>query len=91
MEVYFPVPVQAQGFVDHACCGGSTPWFPQNLGWPLFLGCGFKSSRLNRAAKYLLSSVSWGHKMEERRRSSHREGFWNSACDAVPYILLARL
>lgn len=58
MEVYFPVLVQAQGFVDHACCGGSTPWFPQNLGWPLFLGCGFMSSRLNMAAKCLLSSVS---------------------------------
>lgn len=38
MEVYFSVPIHAQGFGDQARRDGSTPWFPQDLGWPLFLG-----------------------------------------------------
>lgn len=59
MEVYFSVPIQAQGFVDHAGhLVALLQGFPQDLGRPPFLGCGFTSSMFSMAAKCLLSHWS---------------------------------
>lgn len=87
MEVYFSGLIQAQDFVGRACRGGAIPWFLSGT-WLTTV------PRLQPRPTWLQHGCSPicvpGHRMEERRRSSHMEGFWKSSCD-VAYLLLARI
>lgn len=57
MEVYFSVPIHAQGFGDQARRNGSAPWFLSGSWMATVPRCSFVSSRLSQAAECLLSHL----------------------------------